>query len=197
MSDVTNKGPELQADTLELINTELANRLSRQTAARRQVDTKAALLVGYVAAASSFLATRHSQPVLTWLAFAAYAIAAGLGIGAYAVGTYQDVPDPRRLFNQYALQPKSAALAALAARRVKAFESNEPKQRRKAKLWQASVAALMTGVVLMFAALYVHTDSHDRSAQQGRSPATAGPTAERSTVLTANRLGRLRTSRPG
>jgi hypothetical protein len=196
MSDVTNKGPELQTDTLELINTELADRLSRQTAARRQVDTKAALLVGYVAAASSFLATRPSQPVLTWLALAAFAVAAGLGIGTYAVGTYHDAPDPRQFFNQYACQPKSAALAALAARRAKAFESNAPKQRRKAKLWQGSVAALLTGVVLMFAALYVHTDSHDPSVRPGRRPAPTGPAAERSTSLTASRLDRLRTSRP-
>ena len=82
MSDATNKRPELQADTLELINTELADRLSRQTAARRQVDTKAALLVGYVAAASSFLATRHSQSLLTWLAFAAVAVAVAVAAAA-------------------------------------------------------------------------------------------------------------------
>ena len=100
MSDTTSNKPELSTDTLELINTELAGRLTRQAEAGARIDTKAGLLVGYVGAASAFLAVRHAQPVLTWSAFAAFAVAAGFGIGAYAVGTYQDVPDPRRLFNQ-------------------------------------------------------------------------------------------------
>jgi hypothetical protein len=196
MSDVTNKRPELQADTLELINSELTGRLTRQAEAGTQIDTKAGLLVGYVAAASAFLATRPSQPVLTWLALGAFAFAAGFGIGAYAVGTYQDVPDPRHLFNEYARKSKPAALAALAARRVRAFESNAPKHRRKARLWRWSVTALMIGVALMFAALYVHTGSHDRSARHGQRPAASrgitatGVPAERPRSLTA-------TGRPG
>jgi hypothetical protein len=154
MSDVTNYKPEPQADTIELINTELTDRLGRQAAAGAQIDTKAVVLVGYVAAAASFLAIQHSQPVLTWLAFAAFAVAAGFGIGAYAVGTYQDVPVPRHLYNNYALRPKSAALTALASERVKAFEYNKPKHQRKAVRWWVSLVALMIGVVLMFAAIY-------------------------------------------
>jgi len=174
MNDVTNKRPDLSIDTLELINSELTGRLARQAESGARIDTQAGLLVGYVGAASAFLAVRHSQPVLTWLAFAAFAVAAGLGIAAYAVGTYQDVPDPRRLFNVYAPRPKSAALAALAARRVVAFEANAPKHQRKASLWWASVTALMIGVALMFAALYVHTGSHDRAVSHGVRPAATG-----------------------
>jgi hypothetical protein len=193
MSDVTNKRPELQADTLELINSELTDRLARQAEASAQIDTKAALVVGYVAAASAFLAVRHSQPLLTWLALAAFAVAAGFGIGSYAVSAYQEVPDPRRLFNQYAPRPKSDALAALAARRVGAFEGNASRNQRKARLWWVSVAALMIGVVLMFAALYVHTGSHDQPVRQGHRPAATGPAAERPARLTTS-LGRRRSS---
>lgn len=180
MTDVMDKGPELQADTLELINSELADLLARQDQASARVDTKAALLVGYAAAAASFLAVRHSQPLLTWLALAAFAIAAGFGIGAFAISTYQELPQPRRLFNGYARRPKTAALAALAARRVGAFESNVPKNRRKAMRWRISLTALMVGVALMVGALYVHTGSHDRSVSHGRGPAaTTGLTAKR------------------
>jgi hypothetical protein len=46
MSDVTNRRPELQVDTLELINNELTARLDRQAEARARIDTKAALLSG-------------------------------------------------------------------------------------------------------------------------------------------------------
>jgi hypothetical protein len=175
MSDVTNKGAELQADTLELINSELTDRLAREAEASAQIDTKAALVVGYVAAASAFLAVRHSQPVLTWLALAAFAVAAGFGIATYGVTRYKEAPDPRRLFNHYASKPKSEALAALAARRVGAYEINASRNERKARLWWVSLVALVIGVVLMFAALYVHTGSHDRPGRQGHRPAATGP----------------------
>jgi len=61
MSDATNNKPELPADTLELINSELSDRLSQQAEDGTQIDTKAALLVGYVAVASSFLACTASE----------------------------------------------------------------------------------------------------------------------------------------
>jgi hypothetical protein len=165
MSDIKDEGPKLDAETLELINSELADRLARQTQAGSQIDTKAGLLVGYAVVAASFLATRHSQPVLTWLALAAFIAAAGFGVSTYAVGAYADVPDPRHLFNRYATRPKTAALAALAARRVRTFEANEPKYLRKATRWRLSLGALTVGIALMFAALYVHTDSHGQPAK--------------------------------
>lgn len=176
MNDVPNKEPELQADTLELINAELIGRLSRQAEAGARIDTKAALLVGYAAAAAAFLATRHSQPVLTWLAFAAFAVSAGFGIAAYAVSAYTETPTPRHLFNQYARQPKTATLAALAARRVGVYESNIRWAQRKARRWWMSLTALMAGIALMLGALYVHTDSHGRSTARHR-PASRGTAA--------------------
>lgn len=170
MSDVT---PEMQQDVLELINTEVAGRLTRQSAAGAQIDTKAIVLVGYVVAASSFLATQHPQPVLAGLAYAAYAGAAGSGILAYAVGTYQDVPDPRRLLNTYGTRSKSDTLARLAATRVEAFERNASKHERKAAEWKVSLAALIIGVALMLASIFAHTSSHGRSAGLRQHPATA------------------------
>jgi hypothetical protein len=140
MSEAATNEPQLQADTVELINAELSDRLVRQSASGVQIDTKTVVLVGYVAAASSFLASRPSQPVLTCLALAAYAVAAAFGIGAYAVGTYQDVPEPRHLLNEYATWSKTAALAALAATRVEVSEGNMPKHERKGPtrpLWRA------------------------------------------------------------
>ena len=174
MSEATINQPPLQADTVELINTEVRDRLARQSSAGAQIDTKAVVLVGYVIAASSFLATRQSQPVLTGLALTAYAVAAAFGISAYAVGTYQDVPEPRHLLNEYATESKIAALAALAATRVEAFESNTLKHERKAARWQISLAALAAGAVLMFLSLYVHTGSHDGSTRIRQYSSGAG-----------------------
>ncbi len=153
MSEVTPDQLRHQAETLDLINTEVAASLARQADSGTSIDTKAVILVGYAGAASSFLATRHAEAVLAVLAYAAYGMAAGFGIWAYGVRLYQDVPDPRQLFNGYLTSPKPQALAAIAATRVEAFESNARKHARKARRWWMSIASLAVGVTLMLLAL--------------------------------------------
>jgi hypothetical protein len=155
----------LNAETLELINSELTARLARQAGSSDKIDTKAVVLVGYVIAAVSFLATQHPEPILAGLAYAAYAVAAALGVSAYAVRSYGDVPDPRGLFNGYVVLPRSRALAALAAVRVKAFEGNASTLRRKAGLWWFSVVTLLAGVILMVISIVVHNDGHGGAAR--------------------------------
>src|SRR5258708_10562218 len=73
MSEVTPKEPEPQAETLDLINSEISASLARQSDSGKNIDTKAVVLVGYAVAAAAFLATRHAQPVLAPLAYIAYA----------------------------------------------------------------------------------------------------------------------------
>jgi hypothetical protein len=135
-----------QEATLDLINTEIAGRLARQTAAGSQVDTKAALLAGVAATATQFLATRKDPaPVFAHLAYVAYAVA-----------RYQDVPDPRGLIRECVQLTKAETLARLAATRTRAFEANRSKHRRKVVLWWISVAALSVGLALSTIAI-VHT----------------------------------------
>lgn len=153
MSQMTPEQLEDHGDALELLNTEITASLARQAGSGQRLDTKAVLLVGYAGAAASFLATRHAQPVLAGLAYAAFAVCAATGIWAYAVRIYQDVPQPRRLFTDYLLRTKVQTLAALAATRVQAFENNAPKQRQKARRWWISLASLAIGMTLMLLAL--------------------------------------------
>jgi hypothetical protein len=153
MDDVSHDQLLQHIETLELINVEVTASLARQSDAGNSIDTKAVILVGYAAAGASFLATRHAEHVLAILAYAAYAIAAGFGVWAYAVRLYQEVPEPRRLFNGHLARPKAQVLAALAATRVEAFESNDHKHSRKARLWQISVISLIVGITLMILAL--------------------------------------------
>lgn len=148
--------PHLQArraETLELINAEITSSLARQKASSDRIDTKSVSLVGYAGAASTFLATRHFQPVLGGIAFGAFAAAAVAGMLAYSIGMYQDVPEPRQLFTRYRSGPKTTALAALAATRVQAFESNGRKHARKARRWWISLFFLGAGMTLMILAL--------------------------------------------
>jgi multidrug transporter EmrE-like cation transporter len=142
-----------RAPTLELINAEITASIARQASSGRNLDTKAVLLIGYAGAAASFLATRSSQHVLAAVAYAAYAAAAGTGIWSAAVRVYQDVPEPRRLFTEYLARSRAETLAALAATRVDAFESNSRKQARKATGWWISLGCLAVGMILMILAV--------------------------------------------
>lgn len=145
--------PRIQADTAELINTEISASLTRQVSSGSSIDTKAVVLVGYSAAASSFLAARHTQPALAALAYLGYVAAAGFGIWAYGVRLYRDVPSPRRLFDGYLAKSKPETLAALAATRVEAFESNAVKLGQKARWWLLSLVSLAVGVTAMVLSL--------------------------------------------
>ncbi len=149
MSDVTPEQLKGQTETLELINSEVTASLARQSDSGSKIDTKAVALVGYAGAASSFLATRHAQPALAVLAYAAFAAAAGFGVSAYAVRLYQNVPEPRHLFTGYMARSKAETLAALAATRVEAFESNIPSYARKRRRWWISLFSLAIGLILM------------------------------------------------
>lgn len=142
-----------QIPTFTLINSEIAGRMARQATASSQVDTKAALLAGLAAAATQFLASRTSaHPILSAAAFIAYAIAFCAAVGAYAIARYQDVPEPRVLVN-FTDKDEAETLANLIATRVRAFESNRHKHRRKVILWWVSVSAFGAGIALAVGAI--------------------------------------------
>src|SRR5260370_23859260 len=121
MREVTPKEPEPQAETLDLINSEISASLARQSDSGKNIDTKAVVLVGYAVAAAAFLATRHAQPVLAALAYIAYAAAGSFGIWAYPIPPYHDVPDPRELFNGDFGPPQASGAPALGAKQEEAF----------------------------------------------------------------------------
>lgn len=140
---------EPQAETLELLNSELSSRLARQGTAGAQVDTKAALLAGVAAAATQFLASRD-QPHFTYafFAYSSYAASFVAAVASYALVRYRDVPEPRGLVRECMGGSKAEALARLVATRVRVYEQNAAKHRRKALLWWFSVALLTLGLVL-------------------------------------------------
>lgn len=168
---MTPEEVDQQAETLELINGEITGRLARQADSSAKIDTKAVTLAGYAVAAASFLATQHAQALLAALAYAAFAVAALLGLSAYAVGYYREVPEPRGLFAGYLQRSKAQTLAALAAERVKAFEENAVRHQRKAGRWWFGVIALLIGVILMVISIIVHNGQHASSA--GSQPRTS------------------------
>lgn len=159
---VTPEELEGQIETLDLINIEVTASLASQSDDSAKIDTKAVVLVGYAGAAATFLATLHAQvqPVLAALAYAAFAMAAGFGIGVFAVSRFAIVPKPRGLFEGYAAGSKAEALVFLAASKAKAYESNDARQKKKARRWRTSLAALGCGIPLMVVSIIVHTGHH-------------------------------------
>lgn len=147
---------EDRESTLELINSEIADAVTRQAAARNQVDTKAALLAGVAATATQFLAGGSHpapRPVFAILAYIAYAIAFASSVAAYAVSKFGDVPQPRGLVRECITATKATTLAHLIATRVQVYEANQTKGKRKVICWWIAVAALIFGLGLSSIAL--------------------------------------------
>ncbi|AEA28783.1 hypothetical protein Psed_6696 (plasmid) [Pseudonocardia dioxanivorans CB1190] len=146
---------EDQESTLELINKEIADALTRQTSARSQVDTKAALVAGVAATATQFLAGgSHPAPlkVLAVLAYVADGLSFAAAVAAFAVAKFNDVPEPRVLVKMTG-SSKARTLAHLAATRAKVYEKNQDKAHRKVIFWWFAVGALALGLCLSSFAL--------------------------------------------
>lgn len=139
--------------TLELVNHELAERHTRQAASSASIETRSALLVGFVAVAAEVLATRHAQPVLQRSALAGYAASFIAGVVALVVSSPGDAPSARTLVEDYARRPKPQVLAQLAAARFAVLQENSSRQRRKAQCWWVAVAALGVATLLSVLAI--------------------------------------------
>ncbi|MFI2215109.1 hypothetical protein [Streptomyces sp. NPDC020141] len=146
---------------LELINNEIASRMTRQTEAGAKVDTKAIFVVGFAATAAQFLAARPFEPYTGIAAFVAYAVAIGVGISIFSLANYEDI-EPRALLEDHGRSEKPATLIALAATRVTMFEKNKAVHRRKTNRWTVSLTAIAVGICLSTVSIVLHTGAHDR-----------------------------------
>lgn len=147
---------EAQKETLELLNTEAASRLTRQSESLSKIDTKAVFLIGFAATAAQFLATHKHHDVLAYCAFAAYAISLLAGVQTFRVAEYKDL-EPRHLVVSYARLSKELALIRLASSRASLFEENQRRHQKKAGYWLVSLGSLIVGLGLSTVALLLHT----------------------------------------
>ncbi|MFD4949030.1 hypothetical protein ACFWNT_42695 [Streptomyces sp. NPDC058409] len=156
---------------LELINSEIASRMARQSEAGAKVDTKAVFVVGFAATAAQFLAARPFEPYTATAAFVAYAVAIGFGISIFSLAKYEDI-EPRALLESHGRDEKPTTLIALAATRVTMFENNRSVHARKTRRWAVSLTAIAVGICLSTVSIVPHTGAHDR--QPGK-PAPSVP----------------------
>ncbi|MBZ6107956.1 hypothetical protein KVH20_37110 [Streptomyces olivaceus] len=147
---------EEQKDTLELLNSEAASRLTRQSESLAKIDTKAVLLIGFAATAAQFLATRAHHDVLAYCALAAYAVTLLTGVQTIRVAEHKEL-ELRPMLAAHVRSPKSRVLAELAATRASIFEQNKRRHECMARYWTVSLWSLIAGLSLSTAALLLHT----------------------------------------
>jgi len=135
---------DFDVDTLTMINNEIADRISRQSDSLDKIDNKAVLVVGYVLAVVSFLATRQVQPILATFAYSAYAVAAIAGLASLAIRPYLDT-NPIQLIG-YARRSPADTLPTIIASQAKVLRFNSRKQRTKVRNWWISVGGLAVGM---------------------------------------------------
>lgn len=147
---------EAQQPTLELLNSETASRLARQSDSLAKIDTKAVFLIGFAATAAQFLATHKHHGVLAYFAFAAYAVTLLTGVQTIRVTEHKDL-ELRPMLNAHVRLPKYQVLAQLAASRAAIFEENQRRHELKARYWSVSLWSLVVGLGLSTVALLLHT----------------------------------------
>ncbi|MGW6263330.1 hypothetical protein [Streptomyces sp. NPDC055085] len=147
---------EAQKETLELLNGEVAARLTRQSDSLAKIDTKAVFLIGFAATAAQFLATHKHHNVFAYCALFVYAVALLAGVWTIRVAEHRDL-EPRPMLAAYVGLPKSRVVAALAASRATVFEENQRLHEKKACYWAVSLYSLIVGLGLSTVALLLHT----------------------------------------
>jgi len=148
---MTEATPGDRAASFELVAEAVRLRLDAQRQAAERIETKAAILLGFVATAVPLLATQEGAE--NWLripAFVVYGLATIFGVVAIRPYPHWETPLPRPFvaaFLKYPQPPENVS-KWLAAARVRTFEDNLPVARQKARCWWLSLLALAVAVLL-------------------------------------------------
>lgn len=155
---------------LELINTELEQRLQTQFMVGDRIDTKATLLLGFVATATTFVLTQPYHNTWLVIALVAYAVAFAAGIATIALRTYSAVPKAEWLRRSYdslvrarEVNVRRKLLGGLVGLRVEAVTRNSTVDKRKKGAWWVGLIALGIAVPLSVISLAAEDGNDDRA----------------------------------
>lgn len=158
---------EEHKDALELLNSEFAERLKRQSDSGARVDAKAGVLGGFAVTAMTFQARQTvAHPVLGWLSVGAFRLAFLSAVGSLMLVAYQDTA-PDKMVGEYVMLDRPTALARLVQLRLRIFERNAVLHSWKVRAWVVSLAFLVAGFALTVGSV-VHTGGHGASEQRSR-----------------------------
>jgi hypothetical protein len=134
--------------TLELVNDEIKDKLTRQSEAAARVDTKAGIIVGFAITVVQLFIPELTRWWLALPAIAAYVTAVVFGVMALAVRAHQDPPDPTFLAERYTGKSRYEALGALIGTRAEAYRVNSRNNETRVRFWWLSLGALIAAVGL-------------------------------------------------
>ncbi len=162
--------------TLRLIHDEIVARASRLDASTARLDTKATMLLGFVLASATFLASQQTGYWWKVPPFLLFTVAAYFGLQSMRPREFKDAPEPEPLVKYVTDRKEEAALVLLIAAKVQAFNKNRATHEGKARSWRKSLLALTVAVALVAVALiFGGPDGGQDQRQPGqRQPATVG-----------------------
>jgi len=140
MADTT-----LMADTLELANDVIRERLELQRTAIERIETKATLLLGFAAAGIQVLLLRGVHGVPGAVAITAFALSMATGLGCVAVYEHHYPPEPGRIVDAYLAVSRAHLLDVLVRTRTVAYFRNAKVTRRKRVAWLVTLFLLAIG----------------------------------------------------
>lgn len=147
---VADNPGNLDMASLELINKELTDRLTRQDQSHSRVETKLTLVIGFAATAAQFLATRHPfrtpwSTLFGLCAFGAYIGAFTVGLWGLRLSKYREL-DAAEL-RQLAEVSQVEVLMQLIGTRRAAVQANKSRGISKVRSWWWSTGLLAAGLL--------------------------------------------------
>jgi len=142
--------PDPREPAWELMNEELKGRLARVYDSLGRIDTKSALLVGFVAPSLPLVIANRPYWQIAWIAFIAYAVTFIFGVLALRLRRHPDVPDTDYLLAKFSDAPKIRILQVLVWTRHEAIRQNMMLSKRKARFWRIGITSL--GIAIFFSA---------------------------------------------
>lgn len=165
---------EERVASLEIVNSEISDRLRVQLDSMDRRDTKAASLLALVGAAMAFL---FAQPNRWWLLVptaGAYLVSAWMLFQALRPREMKTVPDPNELINLYEqartsdeYDLKETILVRSVATKRRAFNINHAVDAEKLRWWHHSGVALLVAVLLSILTLSAGSTSDGRGSDRG------------------------------
>jgi hypothetical protein len=137
------KNDDERERTYRFLNEELSDQNRHLMDESRGLDTKAAVVAGFAAAALSFLLANRRQTIW-WLAIAGYLAALALAIGVLWPRRWASLV-PAALRDELSDVAPVYVIAEVAGSRVTIFERNLGKVGTQALLWSMSIVFLALG----------------------------------------------------
>ena len=144
------KTTELQdrESNLELLHTEVKQRLESQSKAIERIETKAVVMAGFSVTAVQFVLSRQAHTAVWVVALALFALSFVAALGVISLTKYQDPPNPAALVERYQEVRRADTLGSLIGIKVEAYAKNASPAKRKVVLSWASAGLLVAGLGL-------------------------------------------------